>query len=151
MSVDYKTLQPVPFMTVQWNNFSYNISTIILWTHKVTPYPTHTCGLWSVFCVYFGRNMDCYTGSSLKKKACDVITVLKLRTICYAWGLWKLAVLQTVTFIMTARLVKFTRLQPYSVDFKAPRNPTCKTVLGKGSSILNERPVDLWNDIKAQK
>ena len=48
------------------------------------------------------------------------------------------------------------QVQPYSVDFKAPRehwNPLSKTVhvLSKCSFIWNKEPVNIWNNLKTQK
>ena len=122
------------------NSQSHSISNPHMWAMKC------------LLCIFWEEHGLLYRVFT-EKKACDVITVLKLRTICHAWCLWKLAVLQTVIFIMTAKLVKFTRFCLIRWISKPQESFEihCVRLLGKGSSILNEGPVNLWNDIKAQK
>ena len=75
---------------------------------------------------------------------------LKIRRICYAQDLWKLA-WSWKQFLPDPQIYQ---VLPYSVDFKAPRelwNPLSKTVLSKYSFIWNKGPVNIWNDRKAQK
>ena len=71
--------------------------------------------------------------------------VLKIRTICYACDLWKLA--QCHKQLHSRCPPDLWNLLSYSEDFKAPWN---KTVLCKYSFMWNKGPVNIWNDCKAQ-
>ena len=78
----------------------------------------------------------------------DTCTVLRIRTICFAWDLWKwLGLVNMLTKIYQALL-----------DFKAPVkapleiwNPLSNTELRKCNFVWKKRPVNIWNIRKAQK
>ena len=81
--------------------------------------------------------------------------MLKIRAICHAWDLWKSAwshkqfiyyAHQTCEIYLpgTAFLNGFQS----SGEFL---NPMSQTVLSKYSFIWNNAPVNIWNDLKAQK
>ena len=82
------------------------------------------------------------------------ILVLKIRTICYAPDLWKLArSCKQLCLLCLPDLWNLPRTALLSgfQSWWELWNPMRKTVLSKCSCIWNKRPVNIWNDHKAEK
>ena len=109
---------------------------------------------WRQFCL--GLNMltwirQEYWENQVKHKD-NITSVMKIRTICHARGLWKLA-----------RSYKQLRLLCPTDPWKLPGtlllsefqisqwHPLSKTVFSKCSFIWNKAPVNIWDDRKTQK
>ena len=87
----------------------------------------------------------------LKKQ--PITTVLTIRTICHAGNLWKLArsckQLQLLCLEKPCNIPGTALLSGFQSSQGALKST--KTVLSKYSFIWNERPLNFWNDHKAQK
>ena len=85
---------------------------------------------------------------------CTYRPVLKIRTICHAWDLWKLLRSCELLHYYARQTRGIYQVLPYSVDFEAPMgfwNPLNKTILRKCSFIRNKGPINIWNGRKAHK
>ena len=83
-----------------------------------------------------------------------IIAVCKIRTICHARDLSKLAWSCRQLCLLCPQTREIYQALPCSVDFKVPValwNPSSKTILSKCSLVWNKGPVDIWNDHKTRK
>ena len=136
----------------------HNIPTNLLWSISFTVTIYIWVRSWNCGCLvtWFCYQLIAKPGNKTATVSWpDPYTVLKIRTICHAQDLWKLApACKQLHLLCLPDPTKFTRYYLTRWISKLPGklwNPLSKIVLTNCSFIWNKWPVNIWNDLKAQK